>query len=253
MLVAKGLSFSYDHFQKVLEDISFTVDQGEMLGIIGPNGGGKSTLLKIIVGLLPLQRGSLTFKEKAGPWPKALAYLPQVQKLNDALPMRVCDFLELLPQKPKRSISECLNRVGLSDKNQALMRELSGGQRQRALLARALRLSPELLILDEPTAGLDGQGQDQLMSLLKSLQKEDRTTIVVVDHNLGQVLKHADKILCLNRQHHWHDQRELITQDIIADIYHCEFEHIRIHEAGGDFDDHHACEHDHHHAKSHKE
>src|SRR5690606_15057344 len=158
------------------------------------------------------------------------------------------DFLRLLPRKPTRSIEECLKRVGLSEKRDALMRELSGGQRQRALLARALRLAPKLLVLDEPTAGLDSQGQDQLMLLLKSLQKDDHTTLVIVDHNITQVLKHADKILCLNRRHHWHERKELLTKNIIEDIYHCEFEHLRLHEAGSQFDDdHHACTHEHHH------
>ncbi|MBH47031.1 MAG: hypothetical protein CME71_02545 [Halobacteriovorax sp.] len=247
MLKAKQLSYAYSELAPALENISFTIDKSQMLGIIGPNGGGKSTLLKLIVGLLPMQTGTLEFNEK--PLSQtALAYIPQSQELNDSLPMRVSDFLELIPKKASRSLDECLDRVGILDKKNDLMRELSGGQRQRALLARALRCSPEILILDEPTTGLDGQGQDQLMQLLKSLQHEEKTTIVVVDHNLGQVLKHADKVLCLNKSHHWHESKELLTKNIIEDIYHCEFEHIRLHEAGATFDDHHhECQHDHSH------
>lgn len=247
MLSAKQVSFHYPNQSSVLENISFSIDEAEMLGIIGPNGGGKSTLLKIMVGLLPLQQGSMTFHGEPLPAPKCVGYVPQSQDLNDSLPMRVGDFLSLLPHRPSRGLDESLERVGLTDKRNALMRELSGGQRQRALLARALRLSPALLILDEPTTGLDSQGQDQLMLLLKSLQHDDKTTIVVVDHNINQVLKHADKVLCLNRKHHWHERKELITKDIIENIYHCEFEHIRLHEAGSRFDDHHhECTHDHH-------
>lgn len=254
MLNAKNLTFSYPENPSVLEGISFEIESAGMLGIIGPNGGGKSTLLKLMVGLLPLQEGTITFENISLPAKELVGYVPQTQELNDSLPMRVSDFLNLLPRRPVHSLEECLNRVGLTDKRDALMRELSGGQRQRALLARALRLAPKLLILDEPTTGLDGQGQDQLMQLLKSLQQIDKTTIVVVDHNLGQVLKHADKILCLNRKHHWHERRELITKDIIEDIYHCEFEHIRLHEAGSRFDDHHhECEHDHHHDHNHED
>lgn len=246
MLEAKGISFHYPNQVTALENISFTLEEGQMLGIIGPNGGGKSTLLKLMVGLLPLQKGIIELNHQPLPAPNQVGYIPQVQSFNDALPMRVCDFLELLPSKPHRSLEESLERVSLTDKRDSLMRELSGGQRQRALLARALRLTPTLLILDEPTTALDGQGQDQLMGLLKSLQQEDRTTIVVVDHNISQVLKHADKVLCLNRHHHWHNSRDLLTQDIIENIYHCEFEHIRLHEAGSRFDDqHHECTHDH--------
>lgn len=253
MLIASDISYSYDHTSNVLAHVNFNLAQGQMLGIIGPNGGGKSTLLKIMVGLLPLQSGQLSFNGKPLPAPEQVGYVPQVQSLNDSLPMRVSDFLSLLPRRPQRGLEECLKRVGLEDKRHALMRELSGGQRQRALLARALRMSPSLLILDEPTSGLDSQGQDQLMQLLKSLQTEDKTTIVVVDHNLAQVLKHADKILCLNRRHHWHERRELLTQTILEDIYHCEFEHLRLHEAGSRFDDeHHHCTHDHDHSHGDK-
>lgn len=247
MLEAKNLSFRYNDSEPVLEDISFTIGASEMLGIIGPNGGGKSTLLKMMVGLLPIQKGVIQFDGNFLPLTHDVAYIPQVQELNDSLPMRVCDFLQLVPSRATREIDDCLKRVGLLDKKNALMRELSGGQRQRALLARALRSSPKILILDEPTTGLDGQGQDQLMELLKGLQAQEKTTIVVVDHNLGQVLKHADKVLCLNKRHHWHERRELLTQNILEDIYHCEFEHIRLHEAGSTFDDdHHKCTHDHH-------
>ncbi len=248
MLEASKIQFSYPEGDIVLEDVSFKIEKGGMLGIIGPNGGGKTTLLKILVGLLPLNKGTIFYEGKNLRESNKAVYVPQTIKLNDILPIKVSDFLNLSKKHAKMSLNECLSKVGILDKKESLIRELSGGQKQRVMLARALRQNPEVLILDEPTTGLDGQGQDQLMQLLKDLQKNEKTTIVVVDHNLNQVLKHADKVLCLNRKHHWHERKELLTQNIINDIYHCEFEHIRLHEAGTQFDDHHhECKHDHDH------
>lgn len=248
MLEAKHLDFHYPDGEKVLEDISFKIEKAGMLGIIGPNGGGKSTLLKILVGLLPLKKGEVLYDGLPLAATKKAVYVPQTITLNDTLPLKVSDFLNLSIKNAKLSLDECLTKVGMLDKKNDLIRELSGGQKQRVMLARALRQVPEILILDEPTTGLDGEGQDQLMILLKGLQQNEKTTIIIVDHNLNQVLNHADKILCLNKKHHWHERKELLTQNIINDIYHCEFEHIRLHEAGTQFnDEHHECQHDHKH------
>jgi zinc transport system ATP-binding protein len=137
--------------------------------------------------------------------------------------------MEFPPQR-KNSTGEVLKLVGLTGKEEKLFTQLSGGEKKRALLAMALIKGPELLLLDEPTAGLDSTGIDQLLELLANLQKRFLTGVVVVDHNINHILKHCDKILCLNQTFHWHDEKDYLTKGILESIYHCEFEHLLIHD-----------------------
>jgi len=247
-LQIEHLSYAYQINKQILNKISFDLKKGESLGILGPNGGGKSTLLKILVGLLKKQSGSIKIEglevdPSSANYRHYFAYLPQATEFNEILPVRVKDLLDYacLLKESATKISETLEIVGMLNKQDELISALSGGERQRVLLAKALIHGPKILVLDEPTNGLDSNGQDQLLAILNTIKKEQATAVIIVDHNINQILKHCDKILCLNNSGHWHDSKDLLTKNILESIYHCEFEHTLIHEKVGDQIDHHQC------------
>jgi zinc transport system ATP-binding protein len=262
ILRAEKLCFSYDGETPVLKDISFSLSEGESLGVLGPNGGGKSTLMKIIVGLLKADSGKIFFSEidsrefKTYPYDK-FSYVPQYSELNSILPVKVCEYMEfaraLYKNTSQNDIFDLLDLVGILHKKDSLISMLSGGEKQRVLLARALINKPKLLLLDEPTKGLDSNGQDQLLTLIEKIKTRDKTAVMIVDHNINQIIRNCHKILCLNRTYHWHDHRDLLTKNILEDVYHCEFEHLLIHEndLANNTDhassDHQFCTHDHAH------
>jgi len=229
---------------ETLSDVSFNLQAGKALGIIGPNGGGKSTLLKIISGLIPNDKisGQILFNQQNISSSKShtemltkMSFVPQTQKLNPLIDIPAKDYIQLAAKAANFSFNldefhELAQKLGIQKKlNQSLF-TLSGGEKQRILLLKALLKKPALLMLDEPTKGLDGIGLDQLLHLLKNIQSTTRTAVVLVDHNLNQVIRHCDQILCLNRTSHWHDQKEFLTKNVLESIYHCEFEHLLIHE-----------------------
>lgn len=246
ILRVDSLHFAYPDTPNhlILKNIAFSLNPGEALGILGPNGGGKSTLLKILVGLLGPYKGEVHFNgQPVEEFRTQIGYVPQTANLNTILPLRIIDLIHFQPEK-KENIKDVLDLVGLSGKEEKLFSELSGGEKKRALLSLALIKAPKILILDEPTAGLDSSGIDQLLSLLSRLQKELSTSVVIVDHNINQVIKHCDKILCLNQTSHWHNEKDYLTKNILESIYHCEFEHLLIHEKE-EISEHHFCEKDH--------
>jgi len=254
IIEVSDLSYSYEKNKKVLNNISFSLEKGQSLGILGPNGGGKSTLLKILVGLLEKQSGTIKVHSQAieaeDQHPRHLfAYVPQFTTLNNILPVRVRDLLDFgsLLGKASLSIDETLDIVAMTHKKDELVSVLSGGEKQRVLLAKALIHGPEILVLDEPTNGLDSTGQDQLLEILNNIKKEKQTGVIIVDHNINQILRHCDKILCLNNSSHWHNNKDLLTKSILESIYHCEFEHILIHEKSGEQQEH----HEHHQCETH--
>lgn len=261
VLKVNNLSFSYDGIDYILKNISFEVKQGEILGVLGPNGGGKSTLMKIISGLERNYQGEIAFnginvlEMKHYPF-ELFSYVPQTSELNTVLPVKVSEYLDftksLYKIKDNKIIDELLELVGIAHKKDVLISELSGGERQRVLIARAMIHRPRLLLLDEPTKGLDSNGQDQLLNLIELIRKRDQTAIVIVDHNINQIIKSCQNILCLNRHHHWHNKKDFLTKNVLEDIYHCEFEHLLIHEKdmeastdGPPHTDHIHCNHDH--------
>jgi len=256
VLRAEKLTFSYDGITPTLKDVSFNLHEGESLGVLGPNGGGKTTLMKIVVGLLSPQSGSLYFDGKKAdkhnyPY-SSFSYVPQHSELNSILPVKVSEYMgfakALYRHVTEKEIDELLDLVGILHKKESLIASLSGGEKQRVLIARALINSPKLLLLDEPTKGLDSSGQDQLLSIIEKIKQRDKTAVMIVDHNINQIIRHCHKILCLNRTFHWHDHRDLLTKNILEDVYHCEFEHLLIHEKdlqGPQSHDHHFCDHDH--------
>ncbi len=202
----------------ILEDINLTIQKKEIISIVGPNGGGKTTLLRIIMGFLKPYRGNVSV---LGIHPVKLknmgriGYLPQDVHHDFHFPLSVFDvvamsryagkvFLERLSKNDRECIHEALKKVDMADYKKHHFGSLSGGQRQRTLIARALALQPEILLLDEPATGLDTVAQDSFYHLLSHLRDSENLTIIMVSHDIGSVSLVVDKIACLNKRIHFH-------------------------------------------------
>lgn len=258
------LSFSYVQKEMVLKDISFNMPRGSLLGVIGPNGGGKTTLMNLLIGLLPWQTGTYLLAgqevdHKHFPF-HHFAYLPQIHQLNKLIPLKVSELLlmEISKQRDKKKaqeqVEQMLVKMDITHLSNRYIRELSGGETQKVHLAKAFIKEPQVLILDEPSNTLDSKGVDSLTTTIKELVIQKNLCAIIVDHNINQVLKHCDRILCLNKNHHWHDEGHKLTSEVLESIYHCEFEHLLIHELAP-HKGHRPCESDHmaHHHDAKKE
>jgi len=198
---AKGVTVRYGtHI--VIRDLSFSIDEGAFAAIIGPNGSGKSTLMRALLGLIPYE-GRI---ELLGNVPQRaygrIGYVPQSFYADPHIPMDVGEFLNLARPShiPRHSIKEALGEVGLNPTlmQYASLHTLSGGQRQRVLIARAVLCKPDLLFLDEPSAGVDIQGEETLYEILHHIQSDHGTTVVMISHEIDLVVKHVTQVLCLN-------------------------------------------------------
>jgi len=219
----------YDE-QVVLEEVNLSVEAHDFLGIIGPNGGGKTTLLKVILGLVKPSRGKVTV---LGGSPEEsrrfVGYVPQYTRFDREFPVSVWDvaLMGRLGQRgrfrkytaeDKRIAAEALERVEMLDLKGRQIGKLSGGQIQRVLIARALATEPTILLLDEPTASLDTQIEVDLYELLRRLNEE--VTIILVSHDIGVISAYVKKIACLNRRLIYHASKE-ITPDMLEEAYRC--------------------------------
>lgn len=199
MLKCKGVSIKYENFY-ALRGISFDVRDNECLYIVGENGSGKSSLLKAILGLIPVSEGEIIFDKKTD-----IGYLSQNEGVKNDFPASAFEVVlsgqvkgtKLFYSKnQKNKALEKMREMGVFDARNKCFRELSGGMRQRVLLARALSATDSLLILDEPLTGLDFTAADELYKVLADLKKRDMT-IIMVSHDINGALKYADKILYL--------------------------------------------------------
>jgi zinc transport system ATP-binding protein len=222
----KDMSFSYGN-TPVLDQVTFSVEEGDFLGIIGPNGGGKTTLMKLILGLLKPTSGSIRLFGKKVPSHKIkVGYVPQNTNYNIEFPITVeeCVSLGLVGEKKnKETIHHALERVQMIDYRAKRLGELSGGERQRVLVARSLVSSPRILFLDEPSSNIDSAGQENLFQLLYDLNKT--MTLVVVSHDLMALSNHIKSVACVNRTVHYHPESE-ITEDMMESMYGCEVDLI---------------------------
>jgi len=207
-----GIGYTYGG-APVLDDVTFTVDAGDFFGIIGPNGSGKTTLLKLMLGLLTPVQGEVRLFGVAPTafrdW-RRLGYVPQKASLDPALPITagevVVSGLVSTPWLPGRlgrarrqSALETLALVGMEKHVSTRIGQLSAGQQQRVLIARALVTGPELLLLDEPTGGVDPEAQANLYRLLRQLHVDRGVTLVMVSHDIGVVTREVTRLACLNR------------------------------------------------------
>ncbi len=217
----------------VLEDIYLSIKTNDFLGIIGPNGGGKSSLLKVILGLYTPQSGSVTFPGKrANEARKQISYVPQINHFDRNFPIDVMDtvltgrlnkrgLLRKYKTEDKDIALDALLTVGMEGYRNRAIGELSGGQRQRVFIARALVSEPELLLLDEPMSGLDPDFETELYTLLDVLK--EKMAIAIVSHDVGIISGHVNAIACLNRRLHYHDGTE-VTQEMIDETFGCPME-----------------------------
>jgi len=181
--------------RQILHDISFTLEPDQITTIIGPNGAGKSSLVNIVIGLNRVFSGRITRKPGL-----SMSYLPQNSKMNPLVPMTVRRLMSLTRKVSERDLLQALTKTSVASLLNHQVRDLSGGEMQRVMLARALLGKPQLLVLDEPTAGVDITGEVQMYELIAELRDEIHCAILMVSHDLHLVMSKTDQVLCLN--HH---------------------------------------------------
>ncbi len=230
VLEVRDLWTGYNH-RPVLEGVTFEVATGDIVAIIGPNGSGKSTLIKSILGLVKPWRGHVSVLGQRGtPQRHRVGYTPQVEQVDWDFPVTVEDVAQMgryarrgllrsITKEDREAAEASLERVGMHHLRHHLIGELSGGQRRRALLARALANDPDLLLLDEPMAGLDTTAQHQLLDLFDELRARG-TTVVLSTHDLSCVSDRCDKAACLNRRLiAFGPPSEILNEQVLSETY----------------------------------
>ncbi len=235
----EGVYFAWRDEEWVLEDLTLAVPKQTFLGIIGPNGGGKTTLLRLILGELEPTRGRVEVfgrpASRLGRLRSRIGYLPQRTRVPRRFPATVIEvvLMGLFPRIglgrrvgrwAREKAMQMLELVGMGELADSPVGNLSGGQQQRVFIARALVSEPELLLLDEPTAGVDTGGQEAFFELLARLRDELGLTIVMVTHDLLQIGKYADALACLCRTIHWHARADQVSEEEIRDAITCELD-----------------------------
>jgi zinc transport system ATP-binding protein len=233
-----------------LHDVTMRVDPGEIVTIVGPNGSGKSTLLRTLLGIHAPAAGEV--ERKPG---LRIGYVPQRLQIDRTMPMTALRFLSLPVRRGRAACDAALDRVGVPEVAARQMTDLSGGQFQRVLLARALLTDPELLILDEPTQGLDQPGEAAFYRLIDEVRRETGCAVLMVSHDLHVVMSASDRVICLNGHvccegtprvvSNAPEYRALFglgTQGALA-LYQHVHDHEHSHDHGHDH--HHQHEHDH--------
>lgn len=225
----QNLNFSYNS-QPVLLDINLSVNPGDFIAMIGPNGGGKTTLLKLMLGLLNADSGSMRiFGNRPQDVSHRIGYVPQDVHINKNFPVSALDVVLMGRLRPGRGWSrhsqqdlmaalKALEQVEMEKFRGQRIGELSGGQKQRVFVARALVTDPELLFLDEPTASIDTKGQNEFYQILKELN--EKITIIVVSHDLMVISGYIKSVICVSQRLHYHGHAEL-TGEMIEMMYNC--------------------------------
>jgi len=226
----------------VIENVSLAVEPRDFLGIVGPNGGGKTTLLQLMLGLLTPQHGSITVFDQPPRKVRArIGYVPQHAQVDGSVPADVLDVVLMgrLAHSgwgPKfgpahiEAAYDALRRTDTQDLARHPIRTLSGGQRQRVLIARALAANADLLLLDEPTTGVDAHMEKGLVDLLQQLN--EAIPIIFVSHDISFVSTHLKRVVCLNRTATVHAAAD-ISDDVVADMYHMHVQPVRHDESCG--------------------
>ncbi|WP_096271055.1 metal ABC transporter ATP-binding protein [Paucisalibacillus globulus] len=232
----QDINFSYEN-KTILHHINFEIPKGAFVGLLGPNGGGKTTLIKIILGMSKPDSGRLTLFDKSleefKDWNKIGFVSQKSNSFNKGFPASVYEvvssgltskvgYLRFFNHKHKEKILQAIDAVGMSEYAYENIGNLSGGQQQRVFIARALVSEPELLILDEPTVGVDYENVQRFYELLHELNKRNGITLLLVTHDTGTMTKYATNIACLNKTLHFHgkpEEYENLTEKEMSKLY----------------------------------
>jgi len=234
IIEVKNVSFAYDEGGLVLKDVSLNIHKGDYIGLIGPNGGGKTTLIKLILGLLKTQTGEINFLDHP-----TIAYVPQkATDVDQRFPVSVesvvsmgryskRSYLKQLTKKDKDIVRNSLEKVGMTEFKNRLIGNLSGGQQQRTFIARALAQEPQIIFLDEPTSGVDEATQDEFYKILKKLNQDLGITLILISHDVDVVAEEVTEIACIN-QHlvFYGPATEFIKEEHMGKLYSKEFKFI---------------------------
>lgn len=260
LIEGRGLTLSFGG-ERVLDQVSISIRAGEIITLIGPNGAGKSTLVKTLLGLQKADSGEVVRKRGL-----TIGYVPQKLAIDQVLPMTVKRFLSLTRSVSRADCEGVLAQVGAGHVIDAQMSQLSGGETQRVMLARTLLLRPHLLVLDEPTQGVDVSGQAELYRLIDEIRRELDCAVLMISHDLHLVMAKTDQVVCFNRhvccsgipetvrQHPEYRSLFGVREADAIGIYHHEHDHehdLSGHVVGGCGHDHSHDHAHHHHADDH--
>ena len=236
----QGVSFTYPSAPMgggergpAVEGVSLTVERGERLGILGPNGGGKSTLLKLVVGILTGASGQIRVLGKSPAQARRaglIGYVPQRVGAELEFPLSVRQVVAMgastglspfkrMPRERLAQVDRAIELVGAGELSGRAIGRLSGGQLQRVMIARALACDPSILVLDEPMVGIDVDGQRRFADLIERLSRELGLTIVIVSHDLRTVATGCDRVACLHRSLHYHAAPGGLTPAVLAEVF----------------------------------
>lgn len=225
----KNVDLGYGR-KNVLSNLSFSVNHGDFIGIVGPNGSGKTTIVRAILGILQAQKGEVIFRPTQSEKLR-VGYVPQRDTIDQIMPFTVYDvvmmgrysrisFYKLPSKDDKAKVQEALAHVDIEDLSQRSFKDLSGGQKQRALIARALATNPDILVLDEPTNGMDLTSRTAILELIRKLHKEDHLTVIMVSHLLSDVANYVQKIILVeNGYFAVGTVEEVLTEQRLSEIY----------------------------------
>ncbi|ASK62802.1 zinc ABC transporter ATP-binding protein [Virgibacillus phasianinus] len=236
IVAMKDVDYAYDN-NAALSNINFEIPKGAFMGLVGPNGGGKTTLIKLILGILKPDHGTISlFNQpitKFKDWNQIGFVSQKSNSFNKGFPATVFEvvsmgltakigYLKFFKKQDKAKILEAIEQVGMSDYTHQNIGNLSGGQQQRIFIARSLVSDPQLLILDEPTVGVDNENVKRFYELLHRLNKQRNITLLLVTHDTGIITEHATDIVCLNKTLHFHgdtDDYSSLTDNDFTKFY----------------------------------